>query len=241
MKRQGASFSTDTDVGIHIMESQMIPAGLAVVAQPIEKRMAENRLDGFGFLRLSLAQVRNKERQSMTSNIPPFILQSRDMLFSLQLRDNGYDVDLIATEYCADKDAVVWGEMNDWQIVECFEWLARWIEKRRAQKGGEMKLIVCGGRDFAKRDFVFDRLTRIHSLWNVTEVLQGGATGVDALAKEWAEQRGIPCTTVPANSEMTKMGDLCAVFPGGKGTADMHTKARKAALHVFVYIEPTEG
>lgn len=34
MKRQGASFSIDTDVGIHIMESQMIPAGLAVVAQP---------------------------------------------------------------------------------------------------------------------------------------------------------------------------------------------------------------
>lgn len=77
---------------------------------------------------------------------------------------------------------------------------------------------------------------------------------MDALAKEWAEQRGIPCTTVPAkwdeygpkagpirNSEMAKMGDLCAVFPGGKGTADMHTKARKAALHVFVYTEPTEG
>ncbi len=188
------------------------------------------------------------------ANLENFHLQSRDMLFSLQLRDNGEDVALVAAEYCAGKDAVAWGEMNDWQIVECFEWLARWIEKRRAQKGGTMKLIVCGGRDFTKRDFVFDRLTRIYSLWNVTEVIQGGATGVDALAKEWAEQRGIPCTTVPAkwdeygpkagpmrNSEMAKMGDLCAVFPGGKGTADMHTKARKAALHVFVYTEPTEG
>ena len=33
----------------------------------------------------------------------------------------------------------------------------------------------------------------------------------------------------------------CAVFPGGKGTVDMREKARKAALHVFVYTEPTEG
>jgi SLOG family YspA-like protein len=105
-----------------------------------------------------------------------------------------------------------------------------------------MKILVCGGRDLpanAVREWLD---VHIESA-NVTSVIQGGAKGADAGAKQWAEVNKIRCEEYPANWD--KYGkaagmirnkqmlddaapDLVIAFPGGTGTANMTDLARKA-------------
>jgi len=70
----------------------------------------------------------------------------------------------------------------------------------------------------------------------VTEIVSGGARGVDRLGERYARQRGLPCTVFPAqwgkygksagpirNAEMAKYADYgVAVWDGeSRGTAHM--------------------
>lgn len=109
-------------------------------------------------------------------------------------------------------------------------------------------ILVCGGRDYANRDLVFATL----DLWVVQIgefiTLQGGATGADALAAEWADSRELPCIRHPArwkwlghkgagharNEEMLKQWkpDAVLAFPGGTGTHDMKLRAKARGVHV---------
>lgn len=50
-----------------------------------------------------------------------------------------------------------------------------------------MRVLVCGGRNYNDRKRVFSTLDRI----GITHLIQGGARGADALAKDWAKLRGI--------------------------------------------------
>jgi hypothetical protein len=99
-----------------------------------------------------------------------------------------------------------------------------------APKG--VRLIVCGGRDYADRERVFAVLDELRPC----EIAQGEATGADSLAKAWAAERGVPCARFPAlwNVEGKSAGpkrnrrmfsgfepDGTVAFPGGRGTADM--------------------
>ena len=103
-------------------------------------------------------------------------------------------------------------------------------------------VIVTGGRDFTNRLVVYAALNSLHATYGVRQVVEGGARGADALAREWAKERGIPCITCPANWE--KHGQAAgmirniemltdfpehqiAAFPGGKGTAGMVREAEK--------------
>jgi hypothetical protein len=54
-------------------------------------------------------------------------------------------------------------------------------------------LIVCGGRDYEDRDQVYLFLDYIDYMRVIKTIIQGGATGADKLAKEWAESRGKKC------------------------------------------------
>lgn len=107
-----------------------------------------------------------------------------------------------------------------------------------------MKILVCGGRDFA--DFV--SLVRMMDELKPTFIIQGGASGADSLAVDYAECLGIPYKTYPAqwsthgpaagpirNQEMIDDGkpDVVVAFPGGRGTADMVRRAKKAGLNVI--------
>ncbi len=111
-----------------------------------------------------------------------------------------------------------------------------------------MRVIVCGGRDYADDLLVGETLQ--HYLDNMPELLmvQGGASGADLLAKTWCEQQGVPCATFKA--EWSKHGksagplrnaamlatvepDVVVAFPGGRGTADMVRRARKAGVAVL--------
>ena len=78
-------------------------------------------------------------------------------------------------------------------------------------------------------------------------MITGGASGADALAAAWTEERGVTYREYPAdwaahgraagplrNQLMLEREriDLVLAFPGGRGTADMTTRAVRAGIPV---------
>jgi hypothetical protein len=118
-----------------------------------------------------------------------------------------------------------------------------------------MRVLVTGGRTFRDRDWLWAGLDLLHSRRPITEIIEGGATGADVRAGEWAYRREIRCTVVPAqwelysaglkhgqknpagairNVEMAKMRpDLVLVCPGGTGTAHMVETAKAHKLGII--------
>src|ERR1043165_7272006 len=111
-----------------------------------------------------------------------------------------------------------------------------------------MRVLITGGREFADRDLLFETLDRLHAVHGFTVLIHGAAPGADTLAGEWAEQRGIEVIARPAdwkkhgraagpirNQEMFKNNpQIVVAFPGGKGTANMVSIAKKAGIEVVV-------
>lgn len=110
-----------------------------------------------------------------------------------------------------------------------------------------MRVLVCGGRDFSDREAVFNALHTLAEAHGWLTVIEGGAKGADALAREWAVLCYHGVVTVPADWHKhgtaagpirnTKMitacePDLVLAFPGGRGTADMVEKASIAGIEV---------
>ena len=113
-------------------------------------------------------------------------------------------------------------------------------------------MLVCGGRDFANRFYLELHLDAQLGLAECmgrrlpVRIVEGGASGADQMAREWAAARGVPCTTVEADWKMHGRGagpirnqkmldmkpDLVIAFPGGNGTADMVRRAEKAGVTV---------
>lgn len=104
-----------------------------------------------------------------------------------------------------------------------------------------LRALVCGGRDFTDREMVFRALDELRPL----VIIEGGARGADALARQWALDRGVKFLEFPAdwqhhgkkagpirNAMMLEEGkpDMVIAFAGGRGTDDMLRKARKANL-----------
>jgi len=111
-----------------------------------------------------------------------------------------------------------------------------------------VRIIVCGGRDYADRDYAFRVLDKIHTLRGIAEVIQGECpTGADRWAREWATGYGIPLTRCRAEWEthgkragplrnrymLTLRPDGVVCFPGGKGSADMASAATEAGVPVY--------
>lgn len=109
-----------------------------------------------------------------------------------------------------------------------------------------MKVIVCGGRDFANRAYVWSKLDQVHAKTAITSLMQGGAAGVDRLAAEWRVAKGIPgfvcrpdwekhgkAAGPIRNARMLEWKpDLVVSFPGGRGTQDMIKQAKAAGVPV---------
>jgi len=108
-------------------------------------------------------------------------------------------------------------------------------------------VLVCGGRDYADRAFLFYTLSAEP---DITAIIQGGARGADEMAKEWAGANGVACEEFKANwaqygraagpmrnARMLGDGkpDVVFAFPGGRGTADMIRQARKAGVKVVEF------
>lgn len=107
------------------------------------------------------------------------------------------------------------------------------------------RVLVCGGRDFPGYWTVFEALDGQHKAAPITLLIEGGALGADRFGRRWAQERGVPFQTFPAdwtrdgkaagpirNRRMLVEGqpDLVIAFPGGKGTASMVALSRKAGV-----------
>ncbi len=111
------------------------------------------------------------------------------------------------------------------------------------------RVAVTGGRDFRDRSYVYTVLDRVHQASTVSVLLVGDARGADTHALNWALARGIPFLVFRAdwnskglaagplrNQDIIDTGrpDLVVSFPGGRGTADMLNRARRAGIELLV-------
>jgi hypothetical protein len=114
-----------------------------------------------------------------------------------------------------------------------------------------MRVLVCGGRacnDWERLFPVLDNLKKQHK--HNLIVIQGGAQGADALAKRWCRLNLVHCAQVDAlwfpggvtdrtagpkrNSAMLLLNpELVVALPGGRGTTDMVTKAKKNDIPII--------
>lgn len=116
-----------------------------------------------------------------------------------------------------------------------------------------IKVLVCGGRDYQNRARVNQILNAAVERLDLTCIVQGGATGADLLAKEWAISRKLQCETFYAdwrgqgdaagpirNKRMLDEAkpELVIAFPTpgepNKGTNGMVRLAEAAGLKVHV-------
>lgn len=107
----------------------------------------------------------------------------------------------------------------------------------------ENKVLVCGGRHYTDKYFVFTELNKIKP----THIIHGGATGADLLAGQYAERNNIPATVFPAdwdthgkkagpirNEQMAQAEpNVVVAFPGGIGTNSMISIARRYNIPVI--------
>lgn len=112
-----------------------------------------------------------------------------------------------------------------------------------------MRVLVCGGRDYADAVKLAEVLSKMHSELSFSLVIHGAYRGADRLADDWAENMGID--RLPFRAEWTKYGrgagprrnqkmldegrpDMVIAFPGDTGTADMVRRAKSAGVPVKV-------
>jgi len=109
-----------------------------------------------------------------------------------------------------------------------------------------MRVLVAGGRTFNDRAVLVETLNQLHSLHGISVLIHGAAKGADRLAGDWAVANGVHVDEHPAlwkkhgrgagairNQEMLEESpELVVAFPGGKGTADMVKRARRAGIKV---------
>lgn len=111
-----------------------------------------------------------------------------------------------------------------------------------------IRLGVTGGRGYSDATWVNTVLDAIHAECTILVLVEGGATGLDTLARAWAIARGIPVETYAPdwkqhgkaagpirNGQMADVIDALAAFPGGRGTADMVRQARKRRMPVYEF------
>lgn len=111
-----------------------------------------------------------------------------------------------------------------------------------------MRVLVCGGRDYRDASKLAEVLSDLHRKHSFSCVIAGAASGADKMAEKWANASGIETDIYPANwwgegrsagprrnAKMLAEGkpDLVVAFPGGRGTADMTSRAKSAGVRVI--------
>ena len=119
-----------------------------------------------------------------------------------------------------------------------------------------MKVIIAGSRNITNYTEIEKAVT--NSGFYITEVISGGARGVDELAVHWAKAWNIPNTIIKAewdkfgnpagpirNQKMAEIAEaLIAIWDGeSKGTLNMIETASKMKLkvHIHYYNESLEN
>jgi hypothetical protein len=111
-----------------------------------------------------------------------------------------------------------------------------------------LRLLVCGGRDYADARAVDLALTHLLQSRGIDLLIHGAARGADTLAADWAKAHAVAVKAFPAdwdasgnqagpirNQQMLDEGrpTACIAFPGGRGTADMVRRAGAAGIPVW--------
>jgi len=122
------------------------------------------------------------------------------------------------------------------------------VTERSAGSDSGLRIIVCGGREFADQALLFGVLDMVGEADPIETIIQGGANGADHLARMWCATRYCRCENFPANwhkhgraagpirnRQMIEEGrpNLVIAFPGGRGTADMVRQARTSSVEVM--------
>ena len=113
-------------------------------------------------------------------------------------------------------------------------------------ENGPVVALFCGGRDWNDADAIYND---VRALPDGSVVIRGGARGADRLAKQAAWHFGFHCADVMANwhrhgrsagplrnEAMLRLGpDVVYAYPtGGRGTADIIRRAKRAGIEVVV-------
>ena len=116
----------------------------------------------------------------------------------------------------------------------------------------QMRVVVTGGRDYDDEETVDRELQKVMRSANGKKVvfIAGGARGLDTLVEDWCLDHGVPCIVMnaPWNSHYKKragpvrnqwmidfgLPTYGIVFPGGRGTADMHQRIKAAGINHHV-------
>jgi YspA, cpYpsA-related SLOG family len=111
-----------------------------------------------------------------------------------------------------------------------------------------VRVAVTGGRNNFNYDSLWGELDLLHDARTIDVIIEGGAKGIDAGARQWAEYARVKCVTVPAlwNEHGPAAGpirnqriidafkpDLLIACRGGKGTADMVKRAVRAGIEII--------
>ena len=113
-----------------------------------------------------------------------------------------------------------------------------------------MIVLVCGGRNYANQSKVHGYLSRLHREKKIEAIVQGGATGADNHARQWAKFNNVkvityfpdwdkgPYAGFLRNQMMLEeeCPDLVVAFPGGHGTDDMVTRAKRGGFKLEIIV-----
>lgn len=115
----------------------------------------------------------------------------------------------------------------------------------------QITAIVCGSRSGDQEGLIWQWLDEYSKKIRIGLLIQGGAEGVDRIAREWADYRVLPYMNVPAdwdslgrpagpirNEQMAKFANrllpaVCIAFPGGPGTESMVRIAQQHNINVI--------
>lgn len=110
-----------------------------------------------------------------------------------------------------------------------------------------MRVLVTGGRDFDDRKVFHAFMATLFVDRHLDTIIHGACGGADRMADTWARMWHLNIERYPANwskygrkagpmrnEQMLREGkpNLVVAFPGGRGTADMVRRARKAGVEV---------
>lgn len=110
-----------------------------------------------------------------------------------------------------------------------------------------LKIIVCGGRDFDDYAYLHKILHYIHINYHIAEIINGSAKGADKLSTTFAVAYSIPFRLFPANWDRygrqagyfrniqmsNENPDLVVAFPGGRGTQMMIDISKEKGIPVL--------
>lgn len=115
-------------------------------------------------------------------------------------------------------------------------------------------IVVCGGRNFSDRDFVYRVLAILFIRHRFSTLIHGGARGADGLAGEWGESmcESVHVVRMPADWKKHGKGagsirnaamlaqnpDAVIAFPGGPGTQNCCRQAEALGIPVLHFRPP---